>query len=427
MKKLLTIMAVVALWLCVATGAQAQTYERKDFTFKSEKIKNAEGEVSEVKVGAYVGKKLIKEMTYELEPALSEDLAKYVGTVSESDLNFDGYPDADIYLGYMGGFANNTHHEALLWDQSQHAFVEAEGYGEIGEPVVDEEKEYIQTTLSAGPDHRVTTYYRWQGNKLQEYLTNTWAIEGDEYVSFEGLLNYPCYRFDAKLDGRIPVNIVFQRTDDDIIAGYIYYPKAKTPAPILIVGSVTRYGDKQYYQLDEYQSDGIITGNIFLQTPVECDYFSEMEGTWTNPKTEKAMKMTDLHFCQEMPKWFTKSVLTPEDPGNIGREYSFQQWNQNYQSMVGGHISFRGAGKNKVHFECGNIRHNIAEGRSGDDRPAVLKDNVFEYRDVNECGYGFRAKFFPRFVVLQTITDYNTLDCFGAGASFEGVYIKVKQ
>ena len=155
MKQLLTIMTVVALCLCVAIGAQAQTYERKDFTFKSEKIKNAEGEISEIKVGAYVGKKLIKAFTYELVPALSEDMAGYVGTVSEYDLNFDGYPDADIYLGYMGGFANNTQHEALLWDQSQHCFVEGEGYGEIGEPVVDEEKKYIQTTLSAGPDHRV--------------------------------------------------------------------------------------------------------------------------------------------------------------------------------------------------------------------------------------------------------------------------------
>lgn len=413
--------------LFVVLSATAQNYERKDFKFKTTKVKNAEGEISHIKVGAYVGSKLIKEYSYELEPALSEDMAEYVGTVSEEDLNFDGYPDVDIYLGYMGGFANNTQHEGLLWNQRQHAFVEAEGYNGIGEPMADAEKKYISTVLSNGPDHRVTTYYRWQGNKLQEYLSNTWAIEDDDYVSFEGLLNYPCYRFDAKLDGRISVNIVFQRTDDDIVAGYIYYPKAKTPAPILIVGSVTQYGDKLYYHLDEYQSDGIITGSISLQTPVTCDYFSEMEGTWTNPKTLKEMKMTDLHFSQEMPKWFTKSLLTPEDPGNIGCEYSFRQWNEGYQDLIGGHIAFRGAGKNKVHFECGNIRHNIAEGRSDEDRPAVLKGNVFDYQEVNECGYGFRATFYPRFVVLKTTTDYNTLDCFGAGAAFDGVYIKVKQ
>lgn len=429
MKRLLTIITVVAFSLCLATGAQAQTYERKDFTLKSEKIKNAEGEISEIKVSAYVGKKLIKAYTYELVPALSEDMAGYVGTISEYDLNFDGYPDADIYLGYMGGFANNTQHEALLWDQSEHCFVEGEGYGEIGEPVVDEEKKYIQTTLSAGPDHRVTNYYRWQGHRLQPYLDYVWPIQGDDddYVSLDGILNLPLQRYNAKLDGRIPVIIVFQTNADSIAAGYIYYPRAKKPAPIMIVGGVTRYGDTDYYHFSEYQSDGIITGFINFGHKVVDGWEDKVEGTWTNPKTNQEMPLTDVSFNRECPKWFTKSLLTPEDPGNIGHEYSFRQWNEGYQDLIGGHITFRGAGKNKVHFECGNIRHNIAEGHSDDDRPAVLKGNVFEYRDINECGYGFRATFFPRFVVLQTITDSPSYDCFGAGASFDGVYIKVKQ
>lgn len=416
---------IIGIFVLLFVVLSATAQERKDFTFKTTKVTNGDGELSHVKVGAYVGKKLILEKTYEMVPALSEGLAQHVGTISEEDLNFDGYPDVDIYLGYMGGFANNTWHEALLWDQKQHGFVEAEGYN-IGEPMTVPEKKYIYNVLSAGPDHRVSTYYRWKGNKLQEYFCNTWAIEDDDYVNFEGLLNYPCYRFDAKLDGRIPVNIVFQCTDDDILAGYIYYPKAKTPAPIMIVGSVVQYGDKLYYHLDEYQPDGIITGNIHLETPVEYDYFSKMEGTWTNPKTEKQMQMADLHYSQEMPKWFTESLLTPEDPGNIGREYSFQQWNPNYQDMMGGHISFRAAGKNKVHFECCNVRHNIAEGRSDDGRPAVLKGNMFEYYD-SDCDYGFRATFFPRFVVLETVTKASSYDCFGAGATFDGVYIKIKQ
>ena len=420
------------LWCLILSGicmlgVQAQgQYQREAFSFKSEKILNSEGEVSHVKVGAYVGKKLVMEKTYEMVPSLSVEMAEHIGSVSESDINFDGYPDVDIYLGYQGGFANNTRHEGLLWNQRHHTFVEAKGYGEIGEPMLVPEKKYIQTVLSAGPEHRVTTYYRWQDDWLQPYCSNTWAIEDDEYVSFEGLLNYPCYRFDAKLDGRIAVNIVFQRTDDNILAGYIYYPKTKNPAPIMIAGSVAQYGDKLYYHLREYQPDGIITGVILLETPVVCDYFSKIEGSWTNPKTQKEMQMTDLKYSQEMPTWFTKSLLTPEDPGNIGREYSFQQWNPNYQDMMGGHITFRAAGKNKVHFECCNVRHNIAEGRSDDDRPAVLKDNVFEYND-SDCDYGFRATFFPRFVVLKTITDAPSYDCFGAGATFDGVYIKIKQ
>ena len=137
--------------------------------------------------------------------------------------------------------------------------------------------------------------------------------------------------------------------------------------------------------------------------------------------------MKNLTSSREKPKWFTGSVLTPEDPGNIGKEYSFQEWHLGYESMMGGNITFRAAGKNKVHFECTNVRHNIAEGKSDKGRPAELKGNKFEYRHVNECGYGFKATFYQRFVMLETITGNESLECFGAGAAFDGVYIKVKQ
>lgn len=421
---------VFCMMAMVASVIQAQTasrHERSEFSFKNSKVKNADGEISHVKVGAYVGNQLVKEYSFELPAPVPEDMAEHIGTFSEEDLNFDGYPDVNIYLGYMGGFANNTWHEALLWDQQQRCFVEAEDFSGIGEPMRNPETKSISTVLSAGPDHRVSTYYRWKGNTLVKYFENTWAIEDDEYVNFDGLLNYPCHRFDAMLDGRIPVNIVFQRTDDDVVAGYIYYPKAKNPAPIMIAGSVTPYEGTDYYHMYEYQSDGIISGEIAIEYKMEDEWKEVMSGTWKNPKTQKELQMSNLTYSCEMPKWFTQSLLTPEDPGNIGKEYSFQQWDQNYQSMMGGHITFRAAGKNKVHFDCGNVRHNIAEGSSEAGRPAELKGNRFEYRDVNECGYGFSATFYPRFVVLNTITDNESLECFGMGAAFDGIYIKVKQ
>ena len=249
----------------------------------------------------------------------------------------------------------------------------------------------------------------------------------EEELNFDGMLNYPLQRYDAKLDGKILVIIAFQRNETGTVAGYIYYPRAKSPAPILIAGSFNQYNGIDYYSLSEYQPDGKVSGTITLQHSMNGGWDDKVEGTWTNPKTEKQMKITDVWFKRECPKWFTKSLLTPEDPGNIGREYSFQQWRQGYDEYLGGHITFRAAGKNKVHFECANVVRNIAEGRSDDNRPAVLEGNTFEYRDVNECGYGFRATFYSKFVVLNSITEGETLDCFGAWSSFDGIYIKVKQ
>ena len=303
---------VLCLWVSISVQAQSSLpLKRSQLSFKSEKVKDANGDISHVKLGIYADGQRVQEFTYELEPPVDAEMAETIGTVSEEDINFDGYPDADIYLGYMGGFANNTRHEGLLWDEAQHRMVEAKGYGEIGEPQCESEKKYIYTVLSSGPDHRVTTYYRWHGNRLVEYLTNTWAIEDDEYVDFTGLLNQPCYRFDTRLDGRIPAIIVFQKTDDDLVAGYIYYPRAKHPAPILIKGTAKRLGDTVSYSLEEHQPDGTVTGTMRLETPVEPDYFSPMNGTWTNPTTGKQLTMANLKFSREMPKWFTRSALTP--------------------------------------------------------------------------------------------------------------------
>jgi hypothetical protein len=195
----------------------------------------------------------------------------------------------------------------------------------------------------------------------------------------------------------------------------------------MLLGNVYHKDDGDYYYLSEYQSDGIVTGEVMLKHQVVDGWDNKIEGTWTNPQTLKEMKLTDISFSREMPTWFTKSLLAPEDPGNIGREYSFRKWHLGAEEYMGGHISFRAAGKNKVHFECVNAAHGIAEGSSEANRPAVLHGNWFEYHDVNECNYSFYAAFFPRFVVLVNTTDNSTLECFGAGASFEGIYIKVKQ
>ena len=240
------------------------------------------------------------------------------------------------------------------------------------------------------------------------------------------------YSFVGMLGDKIPVRLKFAVNGDEIAVGEIFYPKAKNPAPILVVGEPTN--DDGWYYLKEYQSDGTITGTMLFKIEGEDTaagaYISE--GTWTNPRTGKSLPMKNFEWNDDA---LTGPVNVPdfldyEDPQNIGREYSYSQWNPHTKSMMGGHVKFRGAGKHKLHFEVCNVPNNIAEGRSDPDRPAELGDytyDYFVYKNVNECGYGFSAHFFKKFVVLKTITGYETLGCFGAGVAFDGVYIKVKQ
>ncbi|MBQ3804340.1 MAG: hypothetical protein II844_00850 [Prevotella sp.] len=234
------------------------------------------------------------------------------------------------------------------------------------------------------------------------------------------------YSFTGTLGGSVPVKLKFCVNGDQIAVGEIYYPKAKHPAPILVVG---RADDDGHYFLREFQSDGTVTGYMMFDiadenTPAE----HIVEGMWINPRTGKELRMTKMYADNEfvdVPKY-----LDYEDPQNIGREYAYKIWNENYKSMMGGSVEFKAAGKYKLHFKVSNCPQNIAEGESEPNRPAVLGESThdyFNYDNVNECGYSFSAHFFKKFVVLKSTSDYDTYGCFGMGATFDGVYIKVKQ
>lgn len=236
------------------------------------------------------------------------------------------------------------------------------------------------------------------------------------------------YSFEGMIGDNIPAKIKFCVNGDCIAVGEIYYPKAKTPAPILLVGNLSE--DTGSYELKEYQADGTITGIMTFKIDGEDDGDGPriVNGRWTHPRTGRELKMKNMRSNGEFVD--VPSFLDYEDPQNIGREYSYSIWNREYKSMMGGNVKFSGAGKYKLHFEVCNCPHNIAEGKSAPNRPAVLGESThdfFYYDDVNECGYGFSAHFFKKFVVLKTTSGYNTLQCFGVGATFDGVYIKVKQ
>ena len=236
------------------------------------------------------------------------------------------------------------------------------------------------------------------------------------------------YSFEGTLGDNIPVKLKFAVNGDEIAVGEIYYPKTKHPAPILVVGTLRDDGS---YFMEEFQTDGTVTGVMRFKIEGEDTaagpYISE--GTWTNPRTDKSFPMK--HFEENGEVVQVPEYLDYEDPQNIGREYAYHIYNPRYGQMMGGTVTFRGAGRHKLHFEVYNAPGYVAQGKSDPNRPAVLGDytyDFFYYENVNDCGYGFGAYFFKKFVVLKsTTTDPVTFDCFDQGMSFDGVYIKVKQ
>lgn len=225
------------------------------------------------------------------------------------------------------------------------------------------------------------------------------------------------YAFEGTLGGKVAVRLAFEVNAEGIAAGAIYYPKAKNPAQILVVGND---GGSGAIFLREFQDNGHVTGRMTVEVKN-----GRLTGTWTNPKTGKEMNFTGMRSIS-FPEGYG-GKLVPESPDHVGKEYEYSFYNQNYSADMGGTVSFRAAGKNRVHFSVSNCPQNIAEGESEKGRPAVLTGNHFKYLNVNECGYGFEAYFYPRFVVLRTVTNFESTRCFGMGTTFEGEYIKVKE
>ena len=224
------------------------------------------------------------------------------------------------------------------------------------------------------------------------------------------------YAFQGTLDGKTAVRLAWEVNADGVAAGHIYYPNAKNPAPIMIIGSKR---SDHYFILNEYQNDGEITGYLALKINN-----GKLSGEWNNPRTEKELHFTNMR-SMAFPKGYG-GLLVPENPGNLGHYYCYQEYHTGMKELMGGNVKLIAAGKNRVHFEVSNVFGNIAEGKSEKGRPAVLKGNKFTYNHVNECDYGFKATFFTKFTVLESTTGYETRSCFGANIAFDAVYIKVK-
>lgn len=151
------------------------------------------------------------------------------------------------------------------------------------------------------------------------------------------------YAFEGTLDGTIAVRIAFEVNDQDIAAGEVLYYKAKNAKPILLVGGPYQLDDS--YFLREYMPDGQNTGNWSFDMSG-----SQLKGTWYDPSTGKERTLTNVR-----PIAFPRSMggkLVPESPDHIGKEYSYWFNHPGYGERMGGHFSFTGAGKNRVHFSA---------------------------------------------------------------------------
>lgn len=154
----------------------------------------------------------------------------------------------------------------------------------------------------------------------------------DEFHTFKGTLN-----------GKIAFELAFQQSQQNgepLCAGYIYYPNAKNPAPILIVGEYLDadpndpYTENLYHMaFKEYQPDGEMTGKIDLEFyEVEGDYTFK-KGTWTNPNNGRHFQMTNTQSVFEKVGWWPGTPTTLTSPSRKAYTYKHHFKKDEYDNL----------------------------------------------------------------------------------------------
>ena len=140
--------------------------------------------------------------------------------------------------------------------------------------------------------------------------------------------------FKGKLNGKTAFELVYGYQsvgeNDYSCVGYMYYPNAKTPAPILVVGHPLKANpkDPNYDNLyregfEEYQPNGEMTGKMDIQYyEVEGDYQFK-SGFWQNPTTGRKLPMTVTEERGNvLPAWWPGTPKTLTAPKR--EAYSFK-------------------------------------------------------------------------------------------------------
>ncbi len=224
------------------------------------------------------------------------------------------------------------------------------------------------------------------------------------------------YCFSGTLGDNIGIQIEFAVNGDYVAVGNIVYTKYNRP--ITLVGVMTDDG----YKLNEYKDDGTITGMLFMKIKEDNNGPYLIEGTWTDPKTGKVLKMKNM----ESDVYSKNNPWDYGDPNNLEGDYVYHKWDQSSKSMKSGYATFRDVGDNRLYFEITNEFEGTTL-KCNPVRPAKLRKytyNDFNYTDANPCGYSFEAHFFKRFVVLITSSDPKTTKCDGKNWRIDGVYFK---
>lgn len=157
---------------------------REDYRFDVSFGMDSEGYIGRIIVKGYTPQSDSPKMEFEhdlverlAEMPSPDEAANYVDDVT--DINFDGIPDLQIYIGLNAVGRVSEYYAGFVWDDEDKCFAMVPGYDEISNPVVHPDTKTITSTARTDAVEVTTWTFAWEGGHL-EIIDETTDTFGDE-------------------------------------------------------------------------------------------------------------------------------------------------------------------------------------------------------------------------------------------------------
>ena len=167
-----------------AVSVQQGNPAREDYRFNVSFGMDSEGYIGRIIVKGYTPQSDSPMMEFEhelverlAEMPTAEEAANYVDDVT--DINFDGIPDLQIYIGLNAVGRVSEYFAGFVWDDEDKCFAMVPGYDEISNPIVHPDTKTITSTARTDIVEITTWTMAWEGGHLEiiDETTETFGVE----------------------------------------------------------------------------------------------------------------------------------------------------------------------------------------------------------------------------------------------------------
>ncbi|WP_158288356.1 hypothetical protein [Mucilaginibacter psychrotolerans] len=226
------------------------------------------------------------------------------------------------------------------------------------------------------------------------------------------------YKFEGKLNGKIPVFLWFT-VKDSVLKGEVTYTNTAKRIPIIVAGTLEKTSEAISYDLSaktnflrirEFAGDGTITG-VFLGEITAGTF----KGLWQAPNTEKQLPFILTASITALPKAIDFTLK----PISLNGAYTYHYGKNGYVGGVDINQTKSGMVTVALNSVTAGPAYNIAEVAA---QPATVRGNIINVK-LPHVNCKFRIRVFKDFLVVNLLNDLDKCE-WGNNATVEGIYLK---